>query len=298
MPKTISLINQRSAYGKIFVATQLALAVSNLKLRTILIDINPFGDVFKNNLSAEISFNSYQIFTAPEKFRPQPINVNLDLIPSSIDLIQSEVDFIDLPNWEFNLQQFIQNYLSAYDVVIIDNPPSLGKLVVNSLVASNLIILPVTDEEIKHSVNESLIYALNQAFINLNTNNLEVCFLLNEIKSLVEAANLRIHLKKYYPYHTLHNYITLHDNSTKSALQEEFICLAKEVTQQNEIKKSMSYASAKMEEMVARLGPITHKEMMRIFASNGSPDEKIKQVHEYFDRCDNSGLEGEQNKKT
>ena len=229
MPKTISLINQRGATGKTFVAKHLAIATSILNLRTVVIDLNPFGDIFKEYVSREFAFYSWHIFTEPSKFAPQTIRPNLDIIPSTIDLIDAEVDLLKSPDWEFKLQLFIQDFLNHYDVVIIDNPSSLGKLVLNSLAASDLIIIPATHEEFNYSTNSRLIYALNETQTNLNKNNLEISFLLTRMKSLNEADYLRSHLKALYPYPVLADYIPHRNNVDYPTLLQRFKSIANNI---------------------------------------------------------------------
>lgn len=220
MPKTISIVNNRSASGKTFVASQLALTLSKFGKRTLIIDLNPNGDLFKQYSRDTFSFNSWDIFNEPSKFKPQTICLNLDFIPSNLDLIEIEIKQFYQTNWEFCLQKFISSYLKEYDFIIIDNSPSIGKLVVNAIFAADLIIIPVTQEEMNYSVNSRLIYALSAAQINLK--NLKIHFLINKIKSRDECEDLRELLITHYPYEILVGGIDDYNNVHDWIILKEF----------------------------------------------------------------------------
>ncbi len=225
MPKTISIVNNRES-GKTFVASQLALTLSKFGKRTLVVDLNPNGDLFKKQTNTEFTFLSNHIFSWQTNFKPMYIEGNLDLIPSSIDLIDCELNLINQTHWEFRLQSFIKNNLTDYDYIIIDNPPSLGKLVVNSIVASDMVIVPVTPEEMNYSVNSRLIYALEEVQNNLHRNNLKIFFLLNSINSINEAKDLREFLAVNYLHPTLVGSIPFYDKIEEGVGSREFNSIA------------------------------------------------------------------------
>jgi cellulose biosynthesis protein BcsQ len=73
------------------------------------------------------------------------IHPAIDLIPSSKDLMMCETEMVNCPNREFVLSEFIDKHWNNYDYIIIDNSSKAGLLMVNAIVASNLVIIPIAD---------------------------------------------------------------------------------------------------------------------------------------------------------
>lgn len=71
---------------------------------------------------------------------------NLSLIPSNIDLVAAELELISLDRREYKLQAILQPFRDQYDFIIIDCPPSLGLLTVNSLTAASSVLIPMQCE--------------------------------------------------------------------------------------------------------------------------------------------------------
>ena len=70
----------------------------------------------------------------------------LEILPSDIDLVGAEVEMVDIENRDFRMKKCIDKIKDEYDFIIIDCSPSLGIVTVNSLVASDSIIIPVQCE--------------------------------------------------------------------------------------------------------------------------------------------------------
>src|SRR5690606_31393083 len=70
----------------------------------------------------------------------------LDVLPSHINLVGSEIEMVEAPEREQILKQAIRSVRRKYHMVVIDCPPSLGLLTVNALTAANSVLVPVQAE--------------------------------------------------------------------------------------------------------------------------------------------------------
>lgn len=151
MAKIISIANQKGGVGKTTTAVNLAAALAILEKKILLIDADPQAnatsavgiDVKKQKLG------TYQLLehtaTADEVILPTDTE-NLDLIPSHIDLVGTEIELVDKKNREFMLKKALENTHKKYDYVIIDCAPSLGLITLNALTAAHSLIIPIQCE--------------------------------------------------------------------------------------------------------------------------------------------------------
>jgi chromosome partitioning protein len=71
---------------------------------------------------------------------------NLDILPSSIDLVAAEIEMINIDNRETRLKILLEPLLESYDYIIVDCPPSLGLLTVNALTSADSVLIPMQCE--------------------------------------------------------------------------------------------------------------------------------------------------------
>src|SRR5690606_6792303 len=96
------------------------------------------------------------------------ISENLDLVPSSIDLLGAEMEIVSKIGREQILHKLLKPIRSDYDYIIIDCPPSVGLLTVNAMVASDTILLPLQGEYFAYKGVDRLLGIINEVRDNLN----------------------------------------------------------------------------------------------------------------------------------
>lgn len=151
MGKIISIANQKGGVGKTTTAINLAASLAAIEHPTLVIDVDPQSNT-TSGLGIEtqtVSSSIYEIMVggieASDAIRETELPF-LDLIPSHINLVGAEIEMIDREQRERILQKAIEGLREKYDFVIIDCPPSLGLLTINSLTASDSVIIPVQCE--------------------------------------------------------------------------------------------------------------------------------------------------------
>lgn len=149
MAKIISIANQKGGVGKTTTTINLSSLLAAAEKRTLLIDIDP-----QANSSSGLSVTNhipsvYEVLVGTKNIKEVIINTFmpfLDMLPSNINLVGAEIEMVDMENRETLLKRAIQNVTDSYDYVLIDCPPSLGLLTLNSLTASDSVLIPVQCE--------------------------------------------------------------------------------------------------------------------------------------------------------
>lgn len=149
--KIFSIVNQKGGVGKTTTAINLATAISSVKRKVLLIDLDPQGNA-STGLGIENSDRiktAYELIIGEVQASKAIINSkipNLKIITSTVDLSACEVELVNIENREFLLKNALNEIIYDFDVIIIDCPPSLGLLTVNALCASNSILIPMQCE--------------------------------------------------------------------------------------------------------------------------------------------------------
>ncbi|MBN1573540.1 MAG: ParA family protein [Deltaproteobacteria bacterium] len=151
--KVICIANQKGGVGKTTTAVNLSASLAAAERKTLVIDIDPQANagsglgVDKNEVRESI----YQVLiekTSISKIllKPKRELPFLMLAPSNTDLIGAEIELVGAIGREQKLKSGIEEILDRFDYVLIDCPPSLGLLTVNSLTAAHSIIIPLQCE--------------------------------------------------------------------------------------------------------------------------------------------------------
>lgn len=151
MAIVISVTNQKGGVGKTTTAVNLAYYIAKAGKKTLLIDFDPQGNatsglgINKQDLKLTMADVVMELATLDQVIMPMPFK-NLFLAPSTPHLADTEVQLAQADKRFSRLKNAIESNTSNYDIIIVDNPPSLSLLTVNGIVASKYVLLPVQAE--------------------------------------------------------------------------------------------------------------------------------------------------------
>jgi len=152
--KIISITNQKGGVGKTTTTINLAAALSQLKKKVLIIDLDPQGNA-STGLGIEVEdreLSTYEFLVegAPlEKVVMETEISGLSIVPATIDLSSADIDLISNEKRSHLLHEALrkkQENKQKYDFILIDCPPSLNILTVNAMVASHSVLIPLQSE--------------------------------------------------------------------------------------------------------------------------------------------------------
>ena len=152
MSRVIAIANQKGGVGKTTTAINLGACLAVAEKRTLIIDIDPQGNATSGvGLErGELEQSVYDVLVEGADVsavaRKEVHFPYLDMVPSTRDLVGAEVELVNTQDRELVLRRQLQGIREEYDYVLVDCPPSLGLLTLNTMAAADSVLIPIQCE--------------------------------------------------------------------------------------------------------------------------------------------------------
>jgi chromosome partitioning protein len=149
--KIIAVANQKGGVGKTTTSVNLGAGLATLGKRVLLVDIDPQGNTTSGIgiNKADVKYCIYDVIINDIHPAEAIISTEIDnlyILPATIQLAGAEIELVPTISREVRLKKSLQVVSDRFDYILIDCPPSLGILTINSLTASDSVLIPIQCE--------------------------------------------------------------------------------------------------------------------------------------------------------
>ncbi len=175
MARIIAFANQKGGVGKTTTVINLGAYLAKKNRRVLIVDTDPQGNASSGVGYKHKSDNNtlYHALTGKVPVTQVVLRSNLKnlhLVPSSQELAGASIELVNQSEREFQLRKALAEIEKSYDYILVDCPPSLGLITINSLCAANEVIIPVQCEYYALEGLGHLLYTIQLVTERLNHN--------------------------------------------------------------------------------------------------------------------------------
>jgi chromosome partitioning protein len=151
LSKIIAITNQKGGVGKTTTSVNLGASLASMGKRVLLVDIDPQGNTTSGIgiNKADVANCIYDVLINDVHPKDAILETNLEnlkIIPATIQLAGAEIELVPTISREVRLKKALHLVKHMFDYILIDCPPSLGILTINSLTAANSVLIPIQCE--------------------------------------------------------------------------------------------------------------------------------------------------------
>ncbi len=151
MGRVIAIANQKGGVGKTTTAINLAASLAVAEQKTLVIDCDPQGNTtgglgFPKDPARRTLYHALMVGEPTARVIVKTQVEGLDLIPSDKNLVGAGVELVSAANREYRLRELVGPIKADYSYILIDSPPGLDLLTLNTLVASDSVLVPIQCE--------------------------------------------------------------------------------------------------------------------------------------------------------